>query len=285
MGIDCSNCKCTNRDDEKILIIENYTKVEGRRSFVLNERNKSKKQMNEILEQNPGIIDKIILLQSLIRKYKYSKIYKAILEKYRVRQTYFSYDEMKETLGRKRLRELTVHEMSYTYKSGAIYSGQWLGGFRHSRGLMKWKDGSYYEGEWNLGYAEGKGMLVYMNGDFLKGDFMYNKLNGYGECFNSELGYEYKGYWENDLQCGQGRWICDYSLGTETWPDGSEFIGLYELGKKDGFGKYNWADGSYYIGEWKDNKIHGLVRQCITFRVSITGRMVASSQGNGSTQK
>lgn len=47
--------------------------------------------------------------------------------------------------------------------------------------------------------------------------------------------------------------------GTELWPDGSEYIGFYEMGKKDGFGKYTWTDGSYYIGEWKDNKIHGLV--------------------------
>ena len=49
------------------------------------------------------------------------------------------------------------------------------------------------------------------------------------------------------------------TIGSEVWPDGSEYIGLYELGKKDGFGKYNWTDGSYYLGEWKDNKIHGLV--------------------------
>jgi hypothetical protein len=116
---------------------------------------------------------------------------------------------------------------------------------------MKWSDGTYYEGEWNLGFAEGKGMLVYQNGDYMKGEFVYNKLNGFGECFNNELGYEYKGYWENDLQSGQG---------SESWPDGSEYIGLYEFGKKDGFGKYNWTDGSYFIGEWKDNKIHGLVR-------------------------
>jgi hypothetical protein len=115
---------------------------------------------------------------------------------------------------------------------------------------MKWTDGTYYEGEWTLGYAEGKGMLVYTNGDYMKGQFIYNKLTGYGECYNNELGYEYKGYWENDLQSGQGN---------EIWPDGSEFVGTYEMGKKDGFGKYMWTDGSYYIGEWKDNKIHGLV--------------------------
>lgn len=70
---------------------------------------------------------------------------------------------------------------------------------------MKWLDGTYYEGEWNLGYAEGKGILVYVNGDYMKGQFMYNKLNGYGECYNNELCYEYKGYWESDQQSGQGK--------------------------------------------------------------------------------
>ena len=59
-------------------------------------------------------------------------------------------------------------------------------------------------------------------------------------------------------------------LGTETWPDGSEYVGLYELGKKEGFGKYSWVDGSFYMGEWKDNKIHGLV----LFLYKITGNIL-----------
>ena len=150
----------------------------------------------------------------------------------------------------KKLFQLEKLEKSYEYESEAIYSGSWLGGFRHGRGIMRWKDGTYYEGEWNLGFAEGNGMLVYLNGDFMKGQFMYNKLNGIGECINSEMGYNYKGKWENDLQSGQGN---------ELWQDGSEYIGFYEFGKKNGFGKYNWIDGSNYIGDWKDNKINGLV--------------------------
>jgi hypothetical protein len=119
---------------------------------------------------------------------------------------------------------------------------------------MKWTDGTYYEGEWNLSFAEGKGILVYHNGDYMKGQFLYNKLNGFGECYNSDMGYEYNGYWLNDLQSGQGN---------EIWSDGSEYVGTYELGKKEGFGKYIWADGSYYLGEWRDNKIHGLVKNCV----------------------
>ena len=67
---------------------------------------------------------------------------------------------------------------------------------------MTWSDGTNYDGEWAYGYAEGLGCLTYSNGDFMKGEFRYNKLNGNGECLNNDIGYEYKGNWENDLQKG-----------------------------------------------------------------------------------
>lgn len=41
--------------------------------------------------------------------------------------------------------------------------------------------------------------------------------------------------------------------GTETWPDGSIYIGDFKNGKKDGRGIYKWAQGSVYEGEWKSN--------------------------------
>jgi hypothetical protein len=39
----------------------------------------------------------------------------------------------------------------YTYKSGAKYKGEWLGGFRHGKGTMTWPDSASYEGDWVLG--------------------------------------------------------------------------------------------------------------------------------------
>jgi len=92
--------------------------------------------------------------------------------------------------------------------------------------------------------------MQFANQDIMRGEFKYNKLNGYGECFQAELGYNYKGNWMNDLQSG---------MGFEHWVDRSFYIGQYEMGKKEGFGKYQWADSSFFIGEWKDNKIHGYV--------------------------
>lgn len=40
---------------------------------------------------------------------------------------------------------------TYKYKNGAIYDGEWSGGFRHGRGVMTWPDGAVYSGEWRDG--------------------------------------------------------------------------------------------------------------------------------------
>lgn len=37
----------------------------------------------------------------------------------------------------------------HTYKSGAVYNGQWLGGLRHGTGTMTWPDGAKYVGNWS----------------------------------------------------------------------------------------------------------------------------------------
>jgi len=93
MGVDCSNCKCTNREDEKILIIENSNQekiikdMESRRdkmSTFEKVKSTNKLKLNDILQSKPQMIDKIIKLQSLIKKYRNRKVYKAILKKFRV---------------------------------------------------------------------------------------------------------------------------------------------------------------------------------------------------------
>ena len=195
----------------------------------------------------------------MIRKYINQKIYKIVVRKFRTSSSvYFSYIEFQETLSKSRvLHKLDtfdtnkeVEKKTFKYKTGSTYTGEWLGGFRHGYGRMSWKDGTFYEGYWHLGCAEGIGEMQFSNQDIMRGEFKYNKLNGYGECFQAELGYNYKGNWLNDLQSG---------MGFEHWVDGSFYIGQYEMGKKEGFGKYQWADSSFFIGEWKDNKIHGYV--------------------------
>lgn len=279
MGADCSNCKCANGEEEKILIIPEADKHLTKERKAKLEKEKAqpakskvtlnKEILNEILEYNPGLESKIIKVQSLIRRYKDRNIYKVVLAKIRETQAYFTSEEAYETVTNSLFRESSSYSATYTYKSGAIYTGEWQGGFRHGFGKMRWQDGTLYEGFWNLGSAEGEGKLTYTNGNYMKGHFRHNKLNGHGECFNLEMNYKYVGTWVNDLQCGQG---------TETWPDGSQYLGLFENSNKERFGKYLWVDQSFYIGEWKDNKINGLVSNLyILNRVSTTGLMVENT--------
>ena len=36
---------------------------------------------------------------------------------------------------------------TYTFKTGATYDGEWIGGFRDGYGVQKWPDGAQYEGQ------------------------------------------------------------------------------------------------------------------------------------------
>lgn len=74
----------------------------------------------------------------------------------RVKKKYFLDEEFRETVSK--LRRFNpkgqIANKEYQYKcSGAKYYGEWLGGFRHGKGVMQWADGARYEGEWNLGKA------------------------------------------------------------------------------------------------------------------------------------
>ena len=45
--------------------------------------------------------------------------------------------------------------------------------------------------------------------------------------------------------------------GTETYEDGSSYVGVFKDGERNGQGTYNYSDGDKYEGEWKDGKYHG----------------------------
>jgi hypothetical protein len=49
-------------------------------------------------------------------------------------------------------------------------------------------------------------------------------------------------------------WNC---IGTHTWPDGSKYVGEYQLGEFEGQGTYTWPDGSKYVGEYRGGKFDG----------------------------
>ena len=43
--------------------------------------------------------------------------------------------------------EIRERRPAYTFKTGAIYEGEWLGGQRDGCGTQTWPDGTKYEGK------------------------------------------------------------------------------------------------------------------------------------------
>lgn len=58
---------------------------------------------------------------------------------------------------------------SYTFTSGAVYEGEWIGNLRDGNGVQTWPDGAKYEGEWKNNKAHGKGKFYHVDGDIFDG--------------------------------------------------------------------------------------------------------------------
>jgi hypothetical protein len=81
----------------------------------------------------------------------------AILKKAaKVKKRYFLDEEFWETISKTQQfnEKDKIETKDCVYKStGSKYSGHWIGGFRHGKGVMQWPDGARYEGEWQYGRA------------------------------------------------------------------------------------------------------------------------------------
>ena len=91
---------------------------------------------------------RIIRVQSLIRGFLQRRKYRIMKLTCEVQSKYFKSDEAKETLSGTYQDNNPLEERMHTYRTGAIYTGQWKGGLRHGRGNMVWVDAARYEGDW-----------------------------------------------------------------------------------------------------------------------------------------
>eukprot|EP00419_Tripos_fusus_P021803 CAMPEP_0172712730 /NCGR_PEP_ID=MMETSP1074-20121228/61272_1 /TAXON_ID=2916 /ORGANISM="Ceratium fusus, Strain PA161109" /LENGTH=365 /DNA_ID=CAMNT_0013536703 /DNA_START=125 /DNA_END=1223 /DNA_ORIENTATION=+ len=136
----------------------------------------------------------------------------------------------------------------YTFKTGSVYDGQWLGNRRHGMGKQRWEDGATYEGQWNDNKAEGNGRFQHSCGGTYVGQWRSNMAHGKGVYYHTEDLTSYHGEWLNDLQHGTG---------VQVWAEGTQYEGQFVRGNKQGFGIYNWPDKSQYLGAWDGNAING----------------------------
>lgn len=110
---------------------------------------------------------------------------------------YFKNDESRETLkGIFKDSDQIVYRV-HTYKTGAVYKGQWKGGLRHGQGSMQWPDNAKYEGQWEYNQACGYGTFYHADGDVYEGQWQTNKCNGKG-VYTNVNGAKYDGDWKED---------------------------------------------------------------------------------------
>lgn len=117
-----------------------------------------------------------------------SKIYSSIL----------SLEESKDSIQVRKLKKVgdkkggKRYKRKYTFKSGAVYDGEWIGGIRDGFGCQTWPDGAKYTGEWRDDKANGRGTFVHVSGDVYEGEFLNDKANGYG-IYTHVNGSSYRG--------------------------------------------------------------------------------------------
>ena len=199
---------------------------------------------------------------------------------------YFSKNDLMLTLGHKPVtvpieEELTVR--SYTYPSGSVYSGQWLRGFRHGIGTMKWPDSCAYQGNWQFGYPSGKGKFTYFDGETFEGPWLNpyplnpsSQSEGYSWL---SIKHEFYSNFEETHKRSSSEIMSKHNSNlksltepkkrvqskmaeikrlnfTEVQP-GCKYQGEMKSNKRHGFGKNIWEIGDVYEGQWEDDQQSG----------------------------
>ena len=174
-----------------------------------------------------------------------------------------------------------------------IYSGTWAQNKYHGCGTLVYDNGDKYTGDFVHGLRHGKGSLVprTMGSTEYVGDWAEDKISGQGEVKGYPVSMEqaahdalphplnvgpcsglYEGEVRNGIPWGKQGYV--------KYSDGSEYLGEWINGKRNGYGKHIMANldeyegkfvgglrcgfgrlmcknGDVYAGNWKDNKMFG----------------------------
>lgn len=206
------------------------------------------------------------------------------------RSKYFPRAEVLETLNKTPLPHDRETKNPRRYKSGAVYKGQWLGGFRDGLGTMSWSDGAEYAGSWLLGYPFGDGKFSTPDGDVYQGKWGSIFAQGQkslcktGEGWQESVkdGFEWLWYKEevqvtppidiqkftvlealkditkkvnsirHELQVQQAN-----HTGQDIRDGDTTYCGQMESHKKHGYGYLAYDNGDTYFGQWRADMQHG----------------------------
>jgi hypothetical protein len=158
-------------------------------------------------------------------------------------------------------------EGTLTWPNGQKYTGSWYYDKMEGQGTMTWPNGGKYTGTWHNDRIAGHGTGTMEDGSILDGEWADDQLfkgkktmpdgrTWEGEFedalvkgntylvkgrFRDSLGTELTGVWKSGHQDLEG---------TDVWPDGTKYVGVWKEGGKSG-GTITWRDGREYKGDWE----------------------------------
>jgi hypothetical protein len=237
-----------------------------------------------------------VKLQSFWRAVLVRRIAKRLARHLVQNHEFFTRAEVLETLSNKRkLASFRSIQPPYTFTSGAVYTGQWLGGFRDGWGKIAYSSGATYEGYWSFSRPHGEGTFSFPRGETYKGRWKNPLSQGMfslcktGEGWRESVqdGFEWLWYIEEVRKMppvnAQRQTVIDsikksqrrvaaiqadiQQLGSFKKGKGRDLVELKEAdgqyigevfnGVKDGFGKLVWNTRDYYEGQWDTGYQHG----------------------------
>jgi hypothetical protein len=156
----------------------------------------------------PNELAKVTKIQATWKSYRVQKLMLHVKRSRANNFSYFSSAEVRETLspyeGPKYRETLT-----FMYKQGGSYTGEWFGGFRDGHGRMEWPDGAYYEGNWSYSRPAGEGRFRHVDGEEYEGPWTRFPIS-YREVFISEGDLKTMLSWpfKNGYGKVKSAWLC-----------------------------------------------------------------------------
>jgi len=282
-NLGCQTCDC---NDNKEIVSKEI-------DYLKNSANKGQEEPETSPPSSVHVYSQqyIVKLQAIWRAYMVRKAASHLLRQSVPNHNYFTAQDARETLskvsgpGRSR-----VIRSPYRYKSGGVYTGEWLGGFRDGFGEMVWPDGARYSGNWSYGKPFGQGEFRHINAEIYHGNWSHCRVKQRDVFYtNGNLrvnepigdGYVWLIYKQDELKRNPpkpsainafGRLLVESKLKglmdkqnklqEALVRNADKFVGehiatdLLESGKRQ-FKQHRYKNGNIYIGEWLGDKRDG----------------------------
>lgn len=165
-----------------------------------------------------------------------------------------------------------------------VYEGGFWADQRQGHGILSVSGTVVYEGEFLQGLFGGIGTQTADDGVY-RGEFVAGKRHGQGCLTNHDTGYVYDGAWAAGAISGVGR-VRDLPVCEASSSSSGGLQGVYQGPTLDGIpsgvdGFCAYQDGSEYMGEWKSGKRNGAGRFTHKNNDEFEGKWVGDQRWKG----